>query len=134
MAGGGNLWKHGFDGAGGTDQEGCPFGSHGFPSVEVLFDPDSVVAGDGVVGVTDERERQVVFENEPLVACGRVGTDSEEGGAGLDFRPCVAEAAGLGGAAGGGVLGIEVEDDALAAQAGESDGGVFRQALSDGRR
>ena len=54
---------------------------------------------------------------------GRVGRDAEHDRVGrLVVGPVVAHAAGLGGAAGGVGLGIEVENDGLAAQARQRDG------------
>jgi hypothetical protein len=70
--------------------------------------------------VGEEREREPVLLLELHVRPLVVGTDAEHDRAGaLELAPRVADPARLGGAAGRVVLGIEVEDDRLAAQVGQ---------------
>jgi hypothetical protein len=73
-----------------------------------------------VVGVCEEREGQPVLLPELDVRVLVVGGDAEHDGAGtLELAVGVPDPARLRRAAGRVVLGIEVEDDRLAAQAGE---------------
>ena len=84
--------------------------------------PDAVVLGDVVVGVGEQRERQLVLLLELDVRALVVRADAEHDRAGaLELAPRVADPAGLGCAAGRVVLGIEVEDDRLPAQLGQLD-------------
>ena len=82
----------------------------------VLLDPDAVLLGGLVVGVGEERERQVVLLLELDMGLLVVGADAEDDRArALELPPGVANPAGLGRAAGRVVPGIEVENDRLAA-------------------
>src|SRR3954449_7180883 len=84
---------------------------------------DAVGLAQRVLGVGQQRERQLVLRLELLVRGDGVGADAEHLRArALELAPGVADAAGLARAAGRVVLGIEVEDDRLAAQLGEPDG------------
>lgn len=103
-----NFWENGCKLAFRTDDEGGAFGAEVGFAVHGFFDPDAVGFGDGVVFVDDEGEGEVEFLDEFLVAGGGVDTDAEDLGFGGDGGPTVAEGAGLSGAAGGVVFGIEV--------------------------
>ena len=119
--------------AGFADDEGAAFGAHVLFAVEGFFDPDAVEVDEGEVGVGDEGEGQGVLFDELGVALDGVWADAEEEGFLGDLGPGVAEGAGLGGAAGGVVFGVEVEDDFLAAKVAEGEGGFsFVAAADDG--
>ncbi len=109
--------------AGFGDDEGGAFGAHVFFAVEGFFDPDAVGVDDGVVFVGDEGEGEGVLLDELGVALDGISADAEEEGFLGDLGPGVAEGAGLLGAAGGVVFGVEVEDDFLAAKVAEGEGG-----------
>lgn len=124
MVGGFDLFEDGGDVAGFGDDEGGAFGAHVFFAVEGFFDPDAVEIDDVVVFVGDEGEGELVFLDELGVALDGIWADAEEEGFLGDLGPGVAEVAGLGGAAGGVVFGVEVEDDFLAAEVAEGEGGA----------
>ena len=91
-----------------VDDEGGP------PGEEAEGGLDAEERADLAVGVAEERHRQLVLAGEALVRVERVGADADDLGPGLDEGVvAVAEAAGLDGAAGGVVLRIEEDDDAL---------------------
>lgn len=94
------------DGAGAVDHVGDPAGEqphHGRHPVR-LADPAALVG--------QQRERQPVLAREAGVPVRRVGADPDHLGPGVGERlVAVAEGARLGGAAGGVVLGVEVQDD-----------------------
>jgi len=96
-----------------AEDEGGALGAHVFFAVEGFFDPDAVEIDDVVVFVGDEGEGEGVFLDELGVAADGIWADAEEVGFLGDLGPGVAEGAGLGGAAGGVVFGVEVEDDFL---------------------
>src|SRR5690242_4821261 len=78
--------------------------------------------GHGAVGVDDERERQFVFIDKRLMALGVLRGDAvHREPRGLDIGPAIAEALRLYLAAGGVVLGIEIDEHELAAQAAQLD-------------
>lgn len=108
--------------AGFADDEGGALGAHVLFPVEGFFDPDAVEVDEGEVGVGDEGEGEGVFIDELGVALDGISADAEEVGSFCDLGPGVAEGAGLGGAAGGVVFGVEVEDDFLAAKVAEGEG------------
>ena len=89
-----------------------------------LLGPDAVVLGDRVVVVGEQGERQLVFLLElRRASCSSSGeTPSTTAPALLELAIGVADPARLGRAARRVVLGIEVENDLLAAQVGELDG------------
>src|SRR4029450_9359272 len=84
---------------------------------------DAVAIADAAAGVGGEHERQAVALGELLGGGGRVVADADHLGArGHEVLVVVAELARLGGAAGGLVLGVEVEDHGLlAAEVREPD-------------
>ena len=89
---------------------------------EALLLPDVVGLRDRVIRVGEQREREVVLGLELRVRGLLVGADAQHDGAGaLERGPPVADVAGLPCAAGRVVLGIEVEDDRLAAQRRQAD-------------
>src|SRR5439155_17571780 len=84
--------------------------------------PDAVLVGDAVVRIGEQREREVVLLLELGVRALVVGRDAEHNGArALELAVRVADAARLRRAAGGVVLGIEIENDRLAAEIREPD-------------
>jgi hypothetical protein len=86
------------------------------------FSPHAVALGDLVVGVGEEREREVVLLLELHVTLLVVGRDAEDDRArALEVRICVPNPAGLRRTARRVVLGIEVEDDRPAAKIGKAD-------------
>ena len=117
----------------GIDQEGRPRRSHVRLAVVLLLDPGPVRL-DGHAGlVGEQRERQVVLRGERLLARGTLRTDAPH----IRLAPgkalvVVAERTGLGGAAGGVVLGVEIQDRpaaTLLAQAMDRPGGVRQREL-----
>ena len=95
-------------------------------AVVLLLAPGSVGLGDRVVGVDEERERQLVVRPEPGVGFGRVGADAQNRRSGLlELAPVVADVARLRRTARGLVLGIEVDDD-RAVRGGRSGGSSRR--------
>ena len=73
--------------------------------------PGAEGLGEGVVGVAEEDEGEFVFGDELFVAFDAIGADAEH------FYPCrfdtgdvITEIAGFGGATGGVVFGVEIED------------------------
>src|SRR5919204_2208352 len=104
----------------GVDHEGRALDAHELLAVHVPLSPDAVVLRDAMVAVGEQRERQVVLPLEALVGALVVGADAEHDGAPLaEGVVGVADPAGLSRAAGGVVLGVEVEDDRPPAQSGE---------------
>src|SRR5690606_8442064 len=98
-----------------VDDEGGAVDAVEGPSVDRLGPPRAVGLGHGVVGVGEQREGEVLGGGEGPEVGDRVGGDPQHGVAGLLERgEVVAEVAGLGGAAGGTGLRVEVHDDALA--------------------
>ena len=108
--------EDGFEEAVGSDEEGGSLGAHVGFSVHALFDPDLVGLDDFLVFVGEEGEGELMFLDEFLVALCGVDADAEDDGLAFEFGPVVAEGAGLGGATGCVVLGVEVEDDVLAGE------------------
>src|SRR5262249_14143788 len=98
-----------------VDEECRAVHPHVFAAIHAFLDPDAILLGDRGVFIGGERERQLVFLLELVVRGGAVLGDADHGSAGLaEIGQCVAEAAGLSGAAAGVVLRIEVEDHRLA--------------------
>jgi hypothetical protein len=91
------------------------------PVQELVLDHAEGLAG-GLAGVGQELERKLVLALEALVRFQRVARDAVDLEPGLAEVPMeVAEICALRGAAGGVVLRVEVEDQALAALAGEAE-------------
>jgi hypothetical protein len=100
-----------------VDEKGRPENAHIPSSEHRLLAPDAVRVGDGVIGVSDKRERQLVLLLEVLVLAYRIRAHAEDRRIeSLEPREGVAEFARLDGSALGGVLGIEVEHDRMAAE------------------
>jgi hypothetical protein len=107
----------------GGDEEGFAVGE--LRNAEV-FDGDAVGIDDFVVWVGEELEAEGIFRAPGLVAFDGVEADAEDDRVGGVILGDVAlEVVSLDGAAGGLVLGVEVEDDPLALVVGEADGLVF---------
>ena len=116
-----------------VDHEGRALDAHVRVAGVVLLDPDAVVLGRPVIGVGEQRERQVVLLLELDVRALVVRADAEHDcAARLELAPGIADPAGLSRAAGRVVLRIEVEDDRLAAEIGQLDAlaGIARGARS----
>ena len=111
------------DGAGLVDDVGLAEGAEGDFAVVFLFAPGFVGLQDDGVGVRDEGEGEGVLGDEALVGGLAVAADSDDGVALVEEALIVvAEVAGFGGAAGGAVLGVEVEDELASGEIGEADG------------
>src|SRR4051794_20948688 len=96
--------------------------AHELAAVALSLYPDAVRLGDLLVFVREQREGQAELVAEALVGLDAVRTHAQHNRVlGLDIAIDVAKAAGLGRAAGGVVLGVEVEDDALAAVVAQLD-------------
>jgi hypothetical protein len=105
------------------DEEGFAVGELGNA---VVFDGDTVGVDHFVVGVGEELEAEGVLRAPGFVAFDGVKADAEDDRVGGVILGDVAlEVVGFDGAAGGLVLGVEVEDDPLALVVGEADGLVF---------
>lgn len=128
-----DLGEDGLEFAVGGDDEGGAFGAEVGFAVHGFFDPDAVGFGDGVVFVDDEGKGEVELFDEFLVAGGGVDADAADFGFGGNGGPVIAEGAGLFGAAGGVVFGVEVEDDGVAFEAFEIEEGVGSDVGADDR-
>jgi len=105
------------------DEEGFAVGELGDA---VVLDGNTVGIDDLVVWVGEELKAEGVLRAPGLVAFDGVEADAEDDGVGSVILGDVAlEVVGFDGAAGGLVLGVEVEDDPLALVVGEADGLVF---------
>ena len=103
-----------------VDQEALAVNAVILLAHELLRTPDAKGIGDGVILIGQQGEVKLIALFELFQALGRIRADTEhhhiEGGQlGVD----IAQAAGLGGAAGGHRLGIEVDQHFFAAQGGE---------------
>src|SRR6185369_40246 len=117
-----DLLPHLAHGSRGVDQEGRALDAHGLLAVHVLLAPGAIGFGDLVIGVGEEGEVEGVLVAELAVTRHVVGGDAEDHGVlGPYLGAAVAEGAGLLGAARGVVLGVEVENDRLAAERGEPE-------------
>ena len=101
------------------DQERHAVDAVEFAAHELFQPPDPEGFGQGVILVHEKREGQVELVSELLVGFGCIARHPED----LDFFtfeaiPKVTEATGLGGATGGVVSGIEVEQEAAPLQVG----------------
>jgi hypothetical protein len=124
-----DLLPHFDDLALGRDEEGVAAGILG---VAVGHEGDAVLVDDLVVGVGQEFEAEGVFGAPGFVAFDGVEADAEDDCVGgVILRHVALEAVGLDGAAGGLVLGVEVEDNPLAFVVGEADGLVFLRGQSE---
>ena len=104
------------------DEEAQPMDAVVLLAHELLRAPDAKGIGHGVILIGQQSEVQAVALLELLQALGRVRTDAEHhhvesGQFGID----VPQAAGLGGAARGHRLGIEIDEHLLAPQGGQTD-------------
>ena len=103
-----------------VDQEGGALDAHVLAAVQALLHPGAVLLADLAVAIGYQREVEVVLLLELVVARHAVLADAYH--LRLEFlesRCIVTEGAGLGGTARGVVLGIEIENDRLAAQLAE---------------
>lgn len=74
------------------------------------------------VAVAEQEEGQAVLAGEPGVSLRSIGTDADHFGAGLfEILVLIPKGAGFGSAAGGVVLGVEIEHDLAGAQRGKRD-------------
>lgn len=111
-----------FDDAFLVDEEGGANGAEVLAAVHRFLCPDAHLLHQRVVGVGDEGEGQLVLCLELLVAGGAVHADAHYRVAPLaQFAVVVAQAACLGCAAGGVVLGVEVENEFLSTELTEAD-------------
>ena len=111
-----DLGKHARDLAVGADQEGGALDADAGFAVHVLFFEHTISLRELLVGVGQQRERQVILVFELLLPFRAVGRDAQDDGAGvLDFAVCVAEPARFNRSTGSVGLGEEVEDDVPAA-------------------
>src|SRR6185369_202782 len=105
-----------------VDQEGRALDAHVFAPIHALLDPGAIGLGDLAFLVGGEGEGQLVFLLELVMAGHAVAAEADDDGIALaEAGEAVAEAAGLGRAARGIVLGVEIKDDLLAPQLGEGD-------------
>ncbi len=103
-----------------VDQEGAAVDAHVFLAVELLQLDHVEQLADRFILVADQFEGEFLFALEVLVGLQAVAGDAEDLGIGLlERRVLVAEALALGGATGGAVLRVEVQDDLLALQRGQ---------------
>lgn len=113
----------GGDGAGLVDDVGLAEGAEGDFAVVLFLAPRFVGLEDDGVRIGDEGKGQGIPCDEPLVRGLAVAAYSHDGIALVEESlVVVAEVAGFGGAAGGAVLGVEVEDEFPAGEIGEADG------------
>src|SRR5258705_5111669 len=106
--------------AGAIDHEGGALDTPEAPAVEILLLVGSVLSRDRGVLVREKRERKAELLGEPLVAQLVIQADPQHDRVlGLDAREGIAESTGFHAAAWRVVLGIEIEDDALAAEFGK---------------
>lgn len=92
-------------------------------AVQALFAPHPVGFRHGVVGIRQQNEGQIVFRLEFLVRPEAIRADAQHHGVALfNLWEYIPEAASLRGAAGRLVFGIEIEDDAFAAEVRELHG------------
>ncbi len=134
MLGGLHLFEEGGDFAVGADDESGALCSHVRFTVHTFFDPNAVGLNDGLVRVAEEREREIEFLDEFLVAFGGIDADAKDVSAFGEIAPRVADAAGLGSASRRVVFGIEVEHDGLVPQGGELDLGAISVGAAYGNR
>ena len=96
-----------------VDQKCCTQNAHVLLAHHLLFGPNAARLGERVLGVGEEREMQAVFIRKFSVALRRVRTDAKDAGSGEVWQRPI-DSASLGGASGGVIFGIKV-DDRLAA-------------------
>jgi hypothetical protein len=89
------------------------------------LDGDAILVDDLVFRVREELEGQALLCAEALVAVRGVEADAQHGGVECGvFVEVTLKVVGLDGAAGGLVLGVEVENDPFAFVVGEANGGI----------
>src|SRR5439155_328472 len=111
-----HLGEDAADGARAVDHERGAVDPEKLAAEEALGAEHAVGGADLGAGIAQQQERQPVLGGEGLVRREWVAADPEDDGVALlEMRVGVAEAAGLHGAAGRCVLGIEVEDQVLPA-------------------
>jgi hypothetical protein len=111
MPQGTHLLEHLGDPAPGIDDEGRAIDSHVLLAEHAFLRPDAVRLHDLVIGVGEERERQVVLGLERGVLLHGVGADPKDHCIeSLEPREGVSKRARLDGSARGVVLGIEVQN------------------------
>jgi hypothetical protein len=115
----------------GADEVGGSLDAFDELAVHVLGLDEVVAVDEFHVGVGEEIVGEVVFVFELLLVFDGVAGDAEDDDAGLlELLECVAEAAGLDGAAGGVGSGIEEEDYGFVFEVGEGD--VFAVLILEG--
>ena len=121
-------------GADPVDEVGHPFDAHVFAAVHALFDPGAVALDHVVVLGRREQGAQAVFGLELLMAGGGVLGDAHDDRAGgREVIGRRGEALGFGRAAGGVVLGIEIDHHRLALERNERDPPVIGRQIKLGR-
>ena len=111
------------DAAVGVDDERRALGAQVRLAVHRLLHPHAVELADGVIGIGEQREVQVLLVVELLDLLDRIGRDADDlhaGGRVLGLA--IADRAGLRRAARRVGLGVEVQDDRAAAQGRQADG------------
>src|SRR5690606_28517926 len=105
----------------GAEQEGRALDSPHLLAVHVLEPDHAEEVAEGLVGIRDQLEGQAQLRLEALVGAQAVARHAEDAGArGGELVVAVAEVHGLGGAARGVVLRIEVEDQVAAGEVAEA--------------
>src|SRR5260370_13651807 len=111
--------------AGCVDQKGAALDAHIFAAIHAFFDPGAVLLAHIGLGVGSEEEGQVVLLLELVVRCNRIFRYPDHHRIGpAVIRQRIAESAGLGGAAGGVILRVEIEHHFLALQLRQGDAAV----------
>ena len=117
MAGHFHLPPQAADAAFGVDDRGRPFDPHVFAPIHDLLFPHTIGLEDRAALVGGERQRQAVLALELIVTLDAIGRDADQRGAGRgEARREPVEVERFGGAAGRIVLGVEEQNDELAAQ------------------
>src|SRR5277367_6325393 len=108
-----------------VDQKGGAFDAHVFAPIHALFDPGAILLADSAVDIGGEDERQTMLLLELVVRGNRILGDADDDGAGpAVVRERITKAAGLGGAARGVVLWVEIKNHLFAAELDETDATV----------
>src|SRR5690606_17318193 len=128
MAGNLDLAPLGADHAVGTDEEGAALHADELAAVELLGADHVEGLAQALVRIAHQREAEALLRAEIVVRLHRVARDAEHLGAALaELRQQRVEVQALGGAAGGGILWVEIEDQPLAGMVGEGGGGAAGQ-------
>lgn len=120
----------------GIEYEGAAFDAEGFFAVEFFEFDDVEQAADGFVGIAEQQEVEALFLAEVLMGFDAVAGDADDGVAQFGkLGQQAVEVEAFGGAAGGVVFGIEIDDEgavvaavegfAVAGGEGEVVGHVF---------